>query len=148
MDNTNNINRTLLSPLMETTNRVSGLRPFIDYINSLEGYKTKIKNLHWAASGLNIHKELDEFLEILSNYQDSIAEECQGIYGQFNPNDIRGIQCDCIEPIETLQMVKQKTFSFYNSLQDIIEMKGIMSETETFIHEINKHIYLFRLCRG
>lgn len=32
---------------------------FLNYINKLEGWKTKCKNLHWSASDLNTHLTLD-----------------------------------------------------------------------------------------
>ena len=38
---------------------------FIDFLNKIEGQKTKCKNLHWAAPKKNIHVYLDEFLEFL-----------------------------------------------------------------------------------
>ena len=42
-------------------------RIFIEFLNKLEGWKTKCKNLHWAAPKKNIHQYLDEFLSILSD---------------------------------------------------------------------------------
>lgn len=62
----------LLSPI-ETTRRQEELNTgtsefFINFLNRLEGWKTKCKNLHWAAPKKNIHVYLDEFLEILSEY--------------------------------------------------------------------------------
>lgn len=41
---------------------VSGSQFFINFLNQLEGWKTKCKNLHWAAPKKNIHVYLDEFL--------------------------------------------------------------------------------------
>ena len=78
----------LLSPI-ETTRRQEELNTgtsefFINFLNRLEGWKTKCKNLHWAAPKKNIHVYLDEFLEILSDYQDSLAEEYQGLLGTCN----------------------------------------------------------------
>lgn len=77
----------LLSPI-KTTRRQEELNTgtsefFINFLNRLEGWKTKCKNLHWAAPKKNIHVYLDEFLEILSKYQDSLAEEYQGLLGHM-----------------------------------------------------------------
>ena len=33
----------------------SGSKFFIEFLNKLEGWKTKCKNLHWAAPKKNIH---------------------------------------------------------------------------------------------
>lgn len=144
-----NNNDMLLSPLNETMIHTNtGLSQFIPFLNTLEGFKTKIKNLHWAASAMNIHVRLDELLDIVSDFQDSIAEEAMGIYGQMEANVITGTPCDCLDPLIMLMALKAKTKAFYTSLQDKVEYVGIKSETEAFIHNLNKYLYLFRLCKG
>ena len=70
---------------------ITGSQFFINFLNQLEGWKTKCKNLHWAAPKKNIHVYLDEFLAVLSDYQDSLAEEYQGLLGHMQPNAIKGI---------------------------------------------------------
>lgn len=112
------------------------------------GYKTRIKNLHWAADGFNIHKRLDELLSAVSGYQDAIAEEAMGIYGRMGNNDIFGIPCKIYDPIALINDIKNKTNRFYNGLDNSILYIGLRSEVETFIHELNKYIYLFSLCKG
>ena len=121
---------------------------FIDYLNVLEGYKTKIKNLHWAAFGLSIHVKLDDLLGTVDGYQDAIAEDCMGIYGKMAPNVIQGVSCPHVDPLSALEGLKEKAFSFYTGLEDKAELAGIKSETEVFIHELNKFTYLFKLCKG
>ena len=67
----------LLTPLETMKQEDPNMNPsefFISFLNRLEGWKTKCKNLHWAAPKKNIHVYLDEFLSILSDYQDSLAE--------------------------------------------------------------------------
>ena len=54
---------------------------FISFLNKLEGWKTKCKNLHWAAPKKNTHVYLDEFLYILGDYQVGLAEGYLGILG-------------------------------------------------------------------
>lgn len=139
---------TSLVPKQEHMEETSKLGKFIQYISMLEGYKTKAKNLHWAAPAMNIHERLDEFLEIMSDYQDSIAEECQGIYGQFGPNDIKGISIEDTDGSMMLHSLLPKVENFYESLPSDKVNAGLRSETETFIHNINKYKYLFRLCKG
>jgi len=126
----------------------SGVGYFINYLNILEGYKTKIKNLHWAAFGLNIHVKLDDLLGTLDGYQDSIAEDCMGIYGKMAPNVISGVACSHIDPLSTLEGLKEKVITFYDGLEIKAEMSGIKSETEVFIHDLNKFTYLFKLAKG
>lgn len=138
----------LMTP-METSNTESSntnSQFFIDFLNRLEGWKTKCKNLHWAAPKKNIHVYLDEFLGILSDYQDSLAEGYMGILGRMQPNAINGVQSNTLNALDFINEVKLNTISFYDRLPKETVYKGIASECETFIQNINKYDYLFRLC--
>ena len=98
---------SLFTPMEEEreNNSPTGSQFFISFLNQLEGWKTKCKNLHWAAPKKNIHVYLDEFLEVLSEYQDSIAEDYQGILGHMNPNVIKGIPSDSLTAIEMIMEI-------------------------------------------
>lgn len=125
---------------------VSGSQLFINFLNQLEGWKTKCKNLHWAAPKKNIHVYLDEFLGIISDYQDSLAEEYQGLLGHMAPNVIRGIGSEALNAIDFIREVKSGTVKFYEAISTDTVYSGIKSECETFIHNILKYKYLFELC--
>ena len=141
-------NDMLLTPLETIKQEDPNMSPsefFISFLNRLEGWKTKCKNLHWAASKKNIHVYLDEFLSILSDYQDSLAEEYQGLLGHMQPNAIKGIESNTLNAIDFISEVKQDTLKFYSRIPEGIEFSGIKSECETFIHNILKYKYLFEL---
>ena len=138
----------LLTPIIENKDKSSeliGAQFFINFINKLEGFKTKCKNLHWSAPKKNIHVYLDEFLGILSDYQDSVAEDYQGILGHMQPNVIEGIKSQSLNAIDFINEVKIATETFYNNIPSDTYYVGIKSETETFIHNIFKYKYLFEL---
>ena len=118
---------------------------FISFINLLEGWKTKCKNLHWAAPKKNIHVYLDEFLDIISYYQDGLAEEYQGLLGHMQPNVIKGTPSDVLNAIDFINEVKAGTTKFYENIPEGTLYAGIRSECETFIHNILKYKYLFEL---
>ena len=126
--------------------KVSDSQLFINFLNQLEGWKTKCKNLHWAAPKKNIHVYLDEFLGILSDYQDGLAEEYQGLLGHMQPNVIKGTPCDCLNAIDFINEVKSNTYKYYDNIPEGTSYAGIKSECETFIHNILKYKYLFELC--
>lgn len=121
---------------------------FIAFISKVEGWKTRCKNLHWAAKRKNIHVYLDDFLSVLSDYQDSIAEDCMGILGKFSPIAVSGVAPGAIDPYGFIDEVRQGVLKFYDSLPKESVYAGIRSETENFIHEVNKYRYLFSLCHG
>lgn len=119
---------------------------FINFLNQIEGWKTKCKNLHWAAPKKNIHVYLDEFLDVLNGYQDGLAEGYMGIEGKMQPNVIKGIPCDCLNANDFINVVRANTLIFYKKIPQDVVYKGITSECETFIQNINKYKYLFSLC--
>jgi len=121
---------------------------FVEFICRIEGWKTRCKNLHWAAPRKNIHEYLDDFLGILSDYQDSIAEGFMGISSQLKPLEINGINCACPSANEFIDEVSKYTEAFYKMIPVGTEWKGITSETETFIQNIKKYDYLFSLCNN
>ena len=142
---------TLLQPLSSISGTPSGLQYFINYINVLEGAKTKIKNLHWGAKNLpnadkrGAHLYLDDFLDIVSDFQDTIAESSSGILGEMDLNAISGIGMTSTTPRDLINTLLDKTVSFYDNLPSGTQYVGIRSETEVFIKDLTKYKYLFRL---
>ena len=140
---------TLLTPMNiynQENSNTNTSEFFIGFLNKLEGWKTKCKNLHWAAPKKNIHVYLDEFLGVLSDYQDSLAEGYMGILGQMQPNVIKGFLSNTLNAIDFINEVKSGTLVFYENIPKETIYKGIASECETFIQNINKYKYLFELC--
>ena len=144
------MNETLFTPMNIQNNSMkknqADAHLFITFLNKLEGWKTKCKNLHWAAPNRSIHVYLDDFLVVLSNYQDGLAEGYMGILGQMPPNVIRGIESSSNDALRFIDEVLSGTLPFYNNIPEETEYKGITSECETFIQQINKYKYLFKLC--
>lgn len=116
------------------------------FLCTIEGWKTRIKNLHWAANKMNTHKLLDEIADFVGGYQDSLAEDYMGITGKVEPTFLRGIPCECEDVKSLLKEIESKTLVFYEKVSEATIYKGIKSETETFIHTINKYKYLSTLC--
>jgi len=140
------LDNQLMDEMFKSNPEESPSQFFISFINLLEGWKTKCKNLHWAAPKKNIHVYLDEFLEVLSEYQDGLAEEYQGLLGHMQPNVIKGTPSDTLNAMDFILEVKTGTTKFYENIPEGVMYAGIRSECETFIHNILKYKYLFELC--
>lgn len=132
---------------------------FLDYINFLEGIKTHCKAMHWGISNVigvtskqSAHVYLDELLDIISDYQDMIAETSQGALGNYiTINNIKGkpiaVEGVADNPHDLCQWLLNNIFTFYESKEvNRPIFAGIKSETETFIKDIEKYNYLFSLC--
>ena len=140
------LDNQLMDEMFRTSQDENPSQFFISFINLLEGWKTKCKNLHWAAPKKNIHVYLDEFLDILSDYQDGLAEGYMGILGKMQPDVIKGTPSDALDAFNFISEVKSATIAFYDKIPQGTVYKGIASECETFIQNINKYNYLFHLC--
>lgn len=119
---------------------------YINFLCQIEGWKTKCKNLHWAAQNDSIHRRLDDLADVLSSYQDALAEDYMGINGRVRPDILMGISSNAIEPNTFISEIIENTLSFYSQIDSSAVYAGIKSETETFIHNLNKIKYLFSLC--
>lgn len=140
------IDNQLMDDMFKTPQDENPSQFFISFINLLEGWKTKCKNLHWAAPKKNIHEHLDKFLKVLGDYQDSIAEDYQGTLGKMQPNVVKGVPNDCLNAMDFIKEVAIKTKEFYSKIPNDVDYVGIKSETETFIHNIKVYTYLFSQC--
>ncbi len=125
---------------------------FLNYVNVLEGIKTQVKNIHWASLKLpnsdkrGAHLYLDDFVEVIGDFQDLVAENAMGITGvSFDFNTVHGTPFNASSTEELMTYIKDKTISFYTSLPDNPIYAGIKSETETFINNIIIYIYRFKL---
>lgn len=137
------------TPVFQNGGQVSGLKPFLDFICKLEGWKTKCKNLHWAAPKKNVHVYLDEFLEVISDYQDTVAEGIMGALSvHLGPSDVKGDPGNAQNAQQFVDEVKAGTLSFYKQIPENPLYAGLKSECETFIQNVNKFDYLFSLCDG
>lgn len=119
---------------------------YINFLCQIEGWKTKCKNLHWAAQNDSIHRRLDDLADVLSSYQDALAEDYMGINGRVRPDILTGISSNAIEPNTFISEIIENTLGFYSQIDSSVTYAGIKSETETFIHNLNKIKYLFSLC--
>lgn len=133
--------------MFQNGGQVTGLKPFLDFICKLEGWKTKCKNLHWAAPKKNVHVYLDEFLEVISDYQDTVAEGIMGVLSvHLGPSDVKGDPGNAQNAQQFVDEVKAGTLSFYKQIPENPLYAGLKSECETFIQNVNKFDYLFSLC--
>ena len=134
------------TPVFQNGGQVSGLKPFLDFICKLEGWKTKCKNLHWAAPKKNVHVYLDEFLEVISDYQDTVAEGIMGVLSvHLGPSDVKGDPGNAQNAQQFVDEVKAGTLGFYKQIPESPLYAGLKSECETFIQNVNKYDYLFSL---
>jgi DNA-binding ferritin-like protein len=125
-----------------------------DYVGKLEGIRFKLKILHWGVVNLpysgkkGLHEYLDEFVDMIGDYYDSIVEGISGLNNtNINLSDINISQCDLNTLPEIMQYLENITINYYDGLPDLTKYKGITSKIETFIESIDDYKYKFNITK-
>ena len=115
----------------------------ISFISELENFKSDIKQLHWAANSLPQHQLCDDIANIISDYQDKVAEVEQSISGKFPVNVLKGGKHNVTTLKKFVEDVISSTNSFYSKLKNEgDEYIGMRSDTEAFLSDLQRQLYL------
>lgn len=114
----------------------------INFINRLEGYKTRWKELHWSAPSMSHHKLCDEISDILSGYEDEIAEDAQGMYGDIQVGEVRPVLPASRDAISLLKEIRADVANMKDKWNSKM-YTGLVNESDDLFHDLNKYIYLF-----
>lgn len=147
------------SPTTMSSNTVVDTAPSISnhtllgFLNALEGYKTKTKELHWASKRFlaqrgNIHELLDDLLDIISDYQDIVAEVGQSFLGVIQFNTFKAIPCDATCPLVLIQCLEDQALELKRNYGNDIKWSGIINATDDYIQNIQQKKYLLQLYFG
>lgn len=140
---------TIAKPLVsQQAGSMSDNSYMMGLLKKIEGYKTKLKELHWAAKNNSTHVRIDEFLDKLSDYEDAIAEDCQGIEGQVRVGTFSSIPCGASDIFEVLEAIKNDLISIKNTYDNNPEYIGVINETEDFFHTLKLYKYLLTISCG
>lgn len=115
--------------------------------NKIQGWKTRLKELHWSAPSHSLHTVLDDFNGVLLEWEDTIMEDAQSMFGFIEAGDLEPQSAESLEAEALLVEIKKEIADFLGLMSDITMWTGIRSETETFFHEICKTIYLVKICK-
>lgn len=116
---------------------------FLEHINFLEGYKVRIKELHWNADKLSTHDLCDEIAEHTLGYQDSIAEEGFVLFGKFEPGVFWPLEPSSTTINNLLNEMSNELILFKSELRDDSgKFDGMLGNCDEFLHILNKFKYL------
>lgn len=118
---------------------------FVDYANFLEGVKTRSKNVHWKEEDNSKHVYLDDLIEELSEYEDKIMEAGQSEFGRFEDGSVNGEEININDPIELVDLIIERTKTFYNKIGDNTDYIGEKSWTEDFLATLKQTKYRLQL---
>lgn len=122
----------------------------IEFITKIFGFVDKFKMFHWSAVNHSMHEQIDDFYKKLDKFKDDLAENIQGISGQFKSDVITQINIPgCKDPLECINNLKDSVSNYLtsNKVAESPEYEGIRNICSGFMETIYKYIYLFRLCK-
>jgi DNA-binding ferritin-like protein len=118
---------------------------FETFINDLEGFKIKIKEIHWNTESIHTHKLCDDILESISKNQDAFAEDGFTVFLKFFDNTFFPNKIETFDLEETVKLLGQKVRLFRRELENSPKKEyyiGLISICDAFIHELNTFQYL------
>lgn len=118
---------------------------FRDYLNFIEGAKTRIKNSHWTEEDNAKHVYLDELSEEVSKFEDKIAEAGQANFGRFKDGEIAGDDIQTSDPIMIVDLLLDMTSSFRSKLNERLVYNGEISWVDDFLATLKQIKYRLQL---
>lgn len=121
-----------------------------DYMLSLEGklqgYHTRLKELHFSAKCMDIHKLTDEFDDALLGFDDAIMENLQPLpnFGVIGVGEIHPELPEASEFKGLLLSVRGVLADFKKQATEVM-FSGANSIVDEFFAEVNKYIYLVNI---
>lgn len=118
-----------------------------NYMLSLEGkllgFHIRLKEIHFSAESMNLHKLTDEFDGALLKFDDAIMENLQPLpgFGTIKPGNIEVIMPEDREFKKILVAIRGLLSNFKTQATDTM-YTGANSIVDGFFAVVNKYIYL------
>lgn len=124
-----------------------------DYMLSLEGklfgFHIRLKELHFSADCMDIHKLTDEFDSALLEFDDAIMENLQPLpnFGVIGVGDINPEIPEAIDFKDVLLSVRGLLADFKKQATEVM-FSGATSVVDEFFATVNKYIYLVNIVKA
>lgn len=121
------------------------LNYFINLAGKLEGYKTRLKEIHWCAPSHSIHVITDAFSSELAKFEDDIIENSIASLDFIKPGDIKPVlpSVDNVRDFKSLlEDIRGVLVVIKRDAEEDIRWTGIINIVDDFFTTVNKYIYL------
>lgn len=118
---------------------------FNEYLNFIEGAKTRLKNIHWGEEDNSKHVYLDDLSEEVGEFEDKIAEAGQAGFGRFKDGEIQGDKVEEDDPVKICQMIFDRTIEFRKELEGKDEYNGEISWIDDFLASLKQSKYRLQM---
>jgi hypothetical protein len=115
----------------------------LDLENKFHGIHTRLKELHFSAPSMSIHKLIDDFDEEFQEFDDAFMENAQALWGFIKPGMLNPILPKAMNFQELLTEIKGLLVKVKREAADNeIFWSGILNRVDDFMETVNKYIYL------
>jgi len=118
----------------------------IKTINQIEGYGTRLKELHWSSSSRSLHVIIDDFQDKLGEFEDAFVENSIALLGFVYPGDLSPVLPTPTEYEELLENIRGMVISIKRELDDLA-WGGLVNILDDFHTEVNRAIYLAKITK-
>lgn len=118
---------------------------FNQYLNFIEGAKTRLKNIHWGEKDNSKHVYLDDLSDEVSDFEDKVAEAGQSGFGRFNEGEIQGDEIEESDPVKICEMIFDRTIEFRRMLDGKDEYNGEISWIDDFLANLKQSKYRLQM---
>ena len=115
-------------------------------LGQLEGFKTRLKEIHWSSPNMRIHELSDEFTSTVSSFEDHIAELAISLWGEVVPGELKVETPEDTDFLDLLQTVLGKAIEIKRECgTGGLMWTGIESSVDSFIADVQISIYKAKL---
>lgn len=119
----------------------------VGLISKLEGYKTRLAELHWSASSHSLHVVINDFQSEIDDFEDAIAENAIALWDFIRPGELKPELPEAKEFEILLEDLRGLLISIKREASDSMMWTGIINRTDDFFEVVNKYIYLTKIIK-
>lgn len=121
---------------------------FVEIENRVQGYGTRLKELHWSAPSISIHKLIDDFCDEFASFNDTMIEYLIPLHGTIRPGELNPVLPVELEFESLLESIRGMLSQIKKQIGDSMMYSGISSLVDDFYITVNKNIYLTQIGKG
>lgn len=114
----------------------------ISLFNVITGSALRLREIHFNTAIQAQHNLTNDVMPALTDYSDSVMEQCMGMFGRPGMNIINPVISSKSDIKEVLTELRNTVISFRKGICDNHTFAGMCTIVDDLIADINKWIYL------
>ena len=111
-------------------------------LGQIQGYRTRLKELHWSSPNLKIHELVADMTKSLETYEDSLAELSIALWGEIEPGELAVKSSEDYSLKDLLNTLHGKAIEIKRECnKQGLLWSGLESITDSFIVEVETIIF-------